>query len=108
MPQTETLATPRTPSSFGVIVQRARTEAFSDTSFGETPTIIARLVVERGCSMTGGFETLGSACAKLRRSCTNWRARMRSVPVSKTRMIDESPVIDFDRMVLSQETLASI
>src|SRR5436305_4791747 len=106
MPQTETLAIPRTPSSFGVIVQRASTDAStSDTSFGERPTIIARLVVDTGCSMTGGFDTLGSACAKLRRSCTNWRARIRSVPGWKASTIEESPVIDFDRIDSSQETL---
>ena len=70
--------------------------------------IIARLVVDSGCIISGVFDTLGSACAKLSRSCTSCRARMRLVPGSNTRSIAESPVIELDRIALSQETLVRI
>ena len=68
-PQTATLATPGTPSRRGLMFQRARTpRSTSDRSSEEMPTIITRLFDDSGWSMTGGLETLGSACAWVRRS----------------------------------------
>ncbi len=60
----------------------------------ESPTIITRLVDERGCSMVGGSDTLGSAKVCVSRSCTICRARMGSVPGSKTSKIDDRPATD--------------
>jgi hypothetical protein len=84
--------------------------SISDTSlsFEESPTIIDRLAVDSGCSMTGGLETLGRAYAMLRRSCTSCRASIRSVPGSKTRRTDESPGSDLELMVSSHAVLARI
>src|SRR5215207_9356186 len=108
-PHTATFATPGTPSNFGAIVQRAKTDmSISDTSFDDRPTIIDRLADDSGCSMTGGLETLGRAYAMVRRSCTNWRASIRSVPGSKTRRTDESPGSDLELRVLSHAVLARI
>src|SRR3954471_2101649 len=60
-PQTETLATPGTPSRRGTIVQRASTDiAIGEVDVDETPIIITRFVDESGCSICGGFETCGS------------------------------------------------
>jgi hypothetical protein len=105
MPQTATFATPGTPSNFGIIVQRARTDiSIRETSFDDSPMIMARLLTDIGCSMFGGFETLGIAWAMMSRSWTIWRAFMMSVPGSKTRRTDESPWTDFDRSDLTQGT----
>ena len=68
-PQIDTLATPGTPVSRGAIVQRACTDiSIGDTSFDESPTISTRFVDESGCSICGGFDTCGSACACVSRS----------------------------------------
>ena len=69
---------------------------------------MTRLVEERGCSMKGGAAQLGSVGATVaRRSCTNWRAAMRSVPGSKIIRIDESWGTDFERMTSMPSTPAS-
>ena len=60
-PQIATFATPGTPSSFGLMVQRASSESsVGSTLSDEIPTIMKRLVADRGCRMTGGVATLGS------------------------------------------------
>ena len=100
MPQMATFATPGTDNRAGRIVQRASTDiSIADTCFEDRPTIMARLVADRGGRMTGGCATFGNAYARLRRSLTNCRARMMSVPGWKMRVIDESPGTDVERMV---------
>ena len=41
----------------------------------ESPIIITRLDDDSGCSIVGGLETFGRACAWVSRSWTSWRAR---------------------------------
>src|SRR6266704_1073449 len=102
MPHTATFATPGTDNRAGRMVQRASTDiSISETDFEESPTIMARLVADSGGRMTGACDTLGSAYARLRRSLTNCRARMTSVPGWKMRVIVESPGTDVERMVCS-------
>src|SRR5437879_883628 len=99
MPHIATFATPGTDNKAGRMFQRASTDIWiGDTSFEESPTIMTRLVADRGWRMTGGCATFGNAYARLRRSLTNWRARMTSVPGWKVRMIDESPGTDEERI----------
>src|SRR6185295_16470043 len=56
--------------------------------------------------MTGGLETflVGKPLACVMRSWTNARARMMSVPGSKMSRMDDRPVTDCERMVLSHGT----
>ncbi len=76
MPQTATLATPGTPMRRGCTVQRAITDlSIGEMSFEDIPIIITRLDEDSGCSRVGGADTLGSACACVRRSSISWRAR---------------------------------
>ena len=104
-PQIATFATPGTPVSFGLIVQRA----ISDSSVGSTccdeiPIIMKRLVADRGWRMTGGRATFGSVYASVRRSWIICRARRMSVPHSKVSTIDDRPVTDFERIDFSHGT----
>src|SRR5437660_12299278 len=100
MPQTATFATPGTDNRAGRMFHRASTDIWiGDTDFEESPTIITRLVADRGGRMVGGCATLGNAYTRLRRSLTNCRARMMSVPGWKMRVIDETPGTDVERMV---------
>jgi hypothetical protein len=104
-PQMATLATPGTPINRGRIVQRASTDSsIGDSSLDDSPTIMTRLVDDRGWSICGGLDTWGRACAWVRRSCTTWRACSRSVPGSKISSIRDSPGIDSERIVSSQAT----
>ena len=60
-PQIETLLTPGTPTSLGFMVQRASSESSVESILSdETPTIMKRLVADKGCRITGGVATLGS------------------------------------------------
>src|SRR6266850_735360 len=54
--------------------------------------------------MVGGLETFGSARVCVSRSCTIWRAFIRSVPGAKIISIVESPAIDSDWMTCSHGT----
>ena len=68
-PQIATFATPGTPVSRGLIVHRARTDSsINESSSDERPIIITRLVEDNGCSISGGCDTFGRACAWVRRS----------------------------------------
>ena len=59
-----TLATPGTPFRRGAIVQRASTDTWiGDRDFEDSPTIMTRLVAERGWIMMGGLDTCGNAYA---------------------------------------------
>src|SRR5437764_1933541 len=103
MPQTATFATPGTDNRAGRMFHRASTDiSIAATDLEESPTIITRLVADMGGRMTGACDTLGKAYARLRRSLTNCRARMTSVPGWKMRVIVESPGTDVERMVCSQ------
>ncbi len=102
MPQMATFATPGTDNRAGRISQRASTDIWiGDTCFEDSPTIMTRLVADRGCRMTGGFATFGNVYARLRRSLINCRARIMSVPGWKKSTTDESPGTDVERIVLS-------
>src|SRR6266568_2720308 len=99
MPHMATLATPGTDNKAGRIFQRASTDiSMGDTFLEESPTIMTRFVADMGWRMAGGCEIFGRAYARLRRSLTNCRARMMSVPGWKMRVIDESPETDVERM----------
>src|SRR5437867_3014124 len=99
MPHMDTFATPGTDNRAGRMVHRASTDIWiGDTCLEESPTIMTRLVADRGCRMTGGCATFGSAYARPRRSLTNCRARIISVPGWKKRVIDESPGTDVERI----------
>ena len=64
-----------------MMVQRASTDIWiGDSVFDVTPTISTRFVDDSGCSICGGFDTFGSACACVMRSATTCRAVNRSVP----------------------------
>src|SRR5690242_13333543 len=92
MPQMATFDTPATDKSAGRMVQRAITDIWiADTCFEERPTIMTRFVADTGWTIVGGCATFGMVTARLRRSATSCRARITSVPGSKTRIIDESP-----------------
>ena len=102
-PQIATLATPGTPSSLGLIVQRASRESSVGSTFlAAIAIIMKRLVVDRGWSIVGGVETFGRVYASVRRSWIICLARMTSVPPWNVRVIDERPVTDFDRIDCSQ------
>src|SRR5688572_19132949 len=63
------------------------------------PIFITRLVAESGCSITGAFAQLGKVGEAIaNRSCTSWRAIIRSVPRSKISTISESCGADLDRI----------
>ena len=67
------------------------------------PIFITRLVDDSGESITGGRATAGNRLASVAsRSCTNCRARIRSVPSSKISTTDDNPSTDFERIVFSQ------
>ena len=68
------------------------------------PIFMIRLADESGCISIGALETLGNAWAWVSRSCTIWRACMRSVPGAKNISIDDKPVIDSDSIECSQGT----
>ena len=85
--------------------QRACTDSsISDTVLELRPMFMMRLADETGCSSTGGLDTLGSAWAWVRRSCTIWRACIRLVPGAKNISIADRPVIDSDSIDCSQGT----
>ena len=76
-----------------------------DSWSDDNPIFITRLVADKGCIMAGGVDQLGNVgVTAVSRSCTNWRARSRSVPRSKIISIDESCGTDFDRMTSSPGT----
>ena len=59
---------------------------------------MTRLVDDSGCSMTGMPDDCGSsAIASLRRSCTRWRASIRSVPILKSSTTWDRPTTDDER-----------
>ena len=98
-PQIETLATPLTPVSRGAIVQRASTDiSISDSFSDDRPIIITRPADDTGLIITGDLATFGSVWTSVSRSCTICRARMMSVPGSKTSTIDDRPGIDCERI----------
>ena len=102
-PQMDTFATPGTPIRRGRIVQRASTDmSISDSLSEVSPIAMQRLAEETGLIMTGGFDTCGSMNTCVMRSCATWRARMTSVPFSKTSTIDERPGIDTERISSTQ------
>ncbi len=69
------------------------------------PIFITRLSDDSGDRMTGGRAAAGSVGAtRARRSCTSWRAGIRSVPVSKISTTDDSPSTDFDRSTVRPGT----
>ncbi len=108
-PQTDTVATPGRPIRRGLMFQRARTPmSMRDTVSDDIPMTMARLVDEIGWSMTGALDTRGRKEAWVRRSCTIWRARMRSVPGSKTSTMDDRPETDSERIVSSHATPLSM
>ena len=95
----DTLATPGRPIKRGTIVQRASTDiSIRDSSSEVSPISRTRFADETGLIMTGGFDTFGSANTSVRFSCTTCRARMMSVPFSKTSTIEDSPGIDCERI----------
>src|SRR3990170_1143374 len=65
----------------------------------EIPIFIARLVDDKGWIMTGGAAQVGNrGVTAATRSCTNWRARMRSVPGLKMRTMSERSGTDLERI----------
>ncbi len=102
-PQMATFATPGIAISLGLIVQRARVvRSICERTFDETPILSSRLVDDRGERITGGLATTGSRVASIAsRSCTSWRARIRSAPSAKIITTDDRPSTDFDRKVFN-------
>src|SRR4051812_27084968 len=101
-----TFATPGIDMSFGRVVHLASVvRSICEAVFDDTPIFITRLVEDSGDRMigpsdAGGLATAGSRVASVAsRSCTSWRAFMRSVPSWKMRTTDDSPSTDFDRSV---------
>ena len=65
----------------------------------DTPIIMTRLLADSGGNMKGGLAQVGSVGKTMAtRSCTNWRASVRSVPRSNSSMIEDSWATDFDLM----------
>ena len=61
---------PARPSGAAASVQRAITDfSIGESSSEDSPIIITRLDDDSGCSIVGAFETFGSACAWVSRSC---------------------------------------
>ena len=102
-PHTATLATPGTLISLGRTVHRTTSVISIWLSvLDQTPIFSTRLVVDRGCRMTGGRATTGSrGVSKATRSCTICRTRMASLPVSSTSTTCDSPSTDFERTVFT-------
>src|SRR5258707_12997698 len=76
--------------------------------FEESPICMTRLVADRGGSIQGRPAQDGKVrTATARRSCTNCRACMTSVPCLKMRVIDDSPGTDLERKVSSCGVLSS-
>ena len=101
-PKMETLATPSMPSRRGRIVQRASTDAsIGDMPFGSRPIIITRLCDDSGCSICGGCDTFGFACACVSCSWTSCRASKRLVRGSKSSTIEDSPGTDSERSTVT-------
>ena len=76
IPQTDTLATPGTPSSCGRITQWAMTDcSMLDSSSDDMPIMSTRLEEDSGWSIVGGFDTCGSAWAWASRSSMSCRSR---------------------------------
>ena len=78
MPQIATFATPGTPISRGLTVQRAITDcSIGVSSLEESPIISTLLDEDRGGSTTEGLEIIGHAAPPswVSRSCTSWRPR---------------------------------
>src|SRR5215208_8536764 len=92
------------------MVQRASTDSSTnDKSLEESPTIMKRLADDKGWIMTGFFDTDGKPTAdRARRSPTSCLARLMSVPGSKYRKMEDNPGNDFDSILSSQGTPASI
>src|SRR3970040_2435888 len=68
----------------------------------EIPIFIARLVDDRGWIITGGAAQVGNwGVTAATRSCTNCRARMRSVPGLKMRTISDRSGTDLERITSS-------
>src|SRR2546427_11363560 len=92
-PQIAALATPGTPSSLGLMVQRASRESSVGSTFlAAIAIIMKRLVVDRGCSIVGGVETFDRVYASVRRCWIICLARMTSVPHWNVTVFDEGPV----------------
>ena len=69
------------------------------------PILTARLVAEAGASITGGAAQVGRvALTAVIRSCTSWRASIRSVPRSKISSTLDSCGDDFDRRMSRSST----
>jgi len=65
----------------------------------EMPIFMTRLVDDSGARIQGMPEDEGSsATAMLMRSCTRWRASMRSVPILNRSTICDSPSTEEERM----------
>ena len=69
----------------------------------DSPIINTRRLADSGGNMKGGLAHVGSVGKTMAtRSCTNWRASVRSVPRSNSSMIEESWATDFDRMTCNR------
>src|SRR5215470_11557370 len=101
----DTLATPGTPISRGLIFQRASTDmSIGDTDEDDSLIMATRPDADVGWIMIGGLPTLGSACAWVSRSWTCCRAAYRSVPGWNVRSIADRPGIDDEWMRSSHGT----
>src|ERR1700741_9756 len=101
----ETLATPCTPISRGLICQRASTDmSMSDTCLDDSLIMATRLTEDSGWIMLGVLPTLGGACAWVIRSWTICRAAYRFVPGTKVKSMADSPGIDAEWILSSQGT----
>ena len=77
----------------------------SESSSELIPILTARLVAEAGASITGGAAQVGRvALTAVIRSCTSWRASIRSVPRSKISSTLDSCGDDFDRRMSRSST----
>ena len=97
-----TLATPGIAINRGRIVHFARiVRSICESVLDDTPILSSRLVDDSGERITGCRAAVGSrAASTASRSCTTWRAAIRSVPSLRINTTDESPSTDFDRIVL--------
>src|SRR5712691_12371414 len=98
-----TFATPGIDINRGRIVHLARSViSICENFVDDTPIFISRLVEESGDNITGGRATAGNRPASAaNRSCTSWRARIRSVPDWKISTTDDNPSTDFERIVFT-------
>ena len=104
-----TFATPGTAISRGRIVHSATVVmSICDSVFDVMPIFSARLSDDSGDSSTGALATAGRPrLTRASRSCTSWRACIRSAPCVRISTTDDSPSTDFDRIVATSGTPVS-